>query len=251
MQLNYCTVMTVLEQIAMHNTLLKSNKTIQGEVKKNRGITLSVDCNIFGFDKGKLKVLVIKSDYEAYKNQFSLIGDLVHPDENIDSAALRILLEKTSLDTIYLEQVKTYGNVQRHPAGRVVTIAYCALINVNHHQLKIKDHELQWVDYDDLKIMAFDHLQIIQDCKKWLQQKLLIEPIAFNLLPKKFSLRAVQELYSAILGENLDRRNFRKKILSLGYIVDINQMEKDVTHRPGKLYKFDDNTTMQSTKAVG
>jgi 8-oxo-dGTP diphosphatase len=227
---------------------IKSNKIIESEVKKNRGITLSVDCVIFGFEKGKLKLLTIKSDYVAYKNRFSLIGDLVHPDEDIDSAALKILNQKTALNTIFLEQVKAYGNVHRHPGGRVVTIAYCALININHYQLKINDHELQWIDLDSLKEMAFDHLQITKDCLLWLRKKTIDEPIVFNLLPKKFSLRALQELYSAIQGESLDRRNFRKKIISMGYLVDLNEMEKNVTHRPGKLYKFDFGKRTNTTK---
>jgi 8-oxo-dGTP diphosphatase len=226
-------------QIETNGLEIRSTRSIESDVKKNRQITLSVDCVIFGFDKGQLKLLVIKSDYEKFKGKFSLLGDLVAPEEDIDTSALRILNERTSLSTIFLEQVKTYGSVHRHPAGRVVTISYCALINVNHYQLKINDHELQWVAYNDIEEMAFDHIGIVKDCLAWLQHKLLTEPIASNLLPKKFSLRALQELYTAILGEDLDRRNFRKKILSLGYLVDLNQMEKDVTHRPGKLYKFD------------
>lgn len=218
---------------------LKTQKTLQSEVKKNKSITLSVDCTIFGFDNGQLKILVIKSDYEAYQNQFSLIGDLVHPNEDTDQAAIRILYERTALSSIYLGQVKTYGKVDRHPAGRVVTIAYCALVNVSHYQLSIDANELQWINYTDIHTMAFDHKQIAADCRQWLQHTVINQPTAFYLLPKKFSLREVQNLYSAILGEDLDRRNFRKKILSLGFLIDINQMEKDVTHRPGKLYKLD------------
>ncbi len=222
-----------------HLLTVKTNKTVETEVKKNRVITLSIDCVIFGFDVDKLKVLVIKSDYEKYRNQWSLIGDLVHPQEHLDEAAMRVLHDKTALEAIYLQQVHTFGDIERHPAGRVVTVAYCALINIHHTQLKLKQHGLEWVNYDDIEVMAFDHKVIMQACKLWLQNKLFTEPIASNLLPKKFSLRALQSLYTAILGEALDRRNFRKKILSLGYLVDVDQMETNVTHRPGKLYKFE------------
>lgn len=217
----------------------RSSRAIENEVKQNSGITLSIDCVIFGFDEGALKILVIKSDYDKYKGKFSLLGDLVAPNVDLETAALQVLQKRTSLDTIFLEQVKTYGSVDRHPAGRVVTVAFCALINTDHYKLKIDDNELQWVDFESLSNMAFDHLKIAKDCLIWLQKKLLTEPVAFNLLPNKFSLRELQNLYSVILAEKLDRRNFRKKIQSLGYLVDLNELEKDVTHRPGKLYKFD------------
>jgi 8-oxo-dGTP diphosphatase len=217
----------------------KTNTTISKEVVANRGITLSIDCVIFGFDKGVFKILVIESDYNKFEGLFSLLGDLVSPKVDLDEAALQILQKRTSLSNIFLEQVKVYGNVNRHPAGRVVTLAYCALINVNHYKLKINDHKLQWVQFDEIKEMAFDHLDIAKDCLLWLRKKIMNEPIANNLMPKKFSLRALQDLYAAILGEKLDRRNFRKKIQSLGYLVDLNEMEKEVAHRPGKLYKFD------------
>ncbi len=216
----------------------KSNVAVSKEVLANRGITLSIDCVIFGFDQGVLKILVIESDYDKYDGLFSLLGDLVSPSIDLDEAALQILQNRTSLNNIFLEQVKVYGKVKRHPAGRVVTLAYCALINVNHYKLKINDHKLQWVQFDKIKKMAFDHLDIANDCLLWLRKKIVNEPIANNLMPKKFSLRALQDLYVAILGENLDRRNFRKKIHSLGYLIDLNELEKDVTHRPGKLYKF-------------
>jgi 8-oxo-dGTP diphosphatase len=217
----------------------KNNTTISKEVVANRGITLSVDCVIFGFDKGALKILVIESDFDKFEGLFSLLGDLVSPNIDLDEAALKILQKRTSLNNIFLEQVKVYGKVKRHPAGRVVTLAYCALINVNHYKLKINDHKLQWVQFDEIEKMAFDHLDIANDCLLWLRKKILVEPIANNLMPKKFSLRALQDLYTSILGEKLDRRNFRKKMQSLGYLIDLNELEKEVTHRPGKLYKFD------------
>jgi 8-oxo-dGTP diphosphatase len=217
---------------------MKTIKAIESEVRKNRGIALSVDCIIFGFDENKLKVLLIRSDLDQYKNKWSLLGDLVNPDEDLDTAAYRILKQRTGLDDVYLEQVQGFGQVSRHPAGRVVTIAFCSLVNVQHHKLKITENELHWHDASNISDLAFDHQLIFETCYEKLQKRVQEHPLGFNLLPKKFSLRELQNLYSAILGINLDRRNFRKKFLSMGFLVDLNEMENDVPHRPGKLYKF-------------
>lgn len=218
--------------------VVKTQKIIESEVKKNRGIALSVDCVIFGFDENKLKVLLIRSDLEQFRGKWSLLGDLVGPDEELDAAADRILKERTGLDDVYLEQVQTFGGLQRHPAGRVVTVTYCSLINIQHHRLKITENELHWHDVDSINDLAFDHYQIFKACYLSLQKRVQEHPLGFNLLPKKFSLRELQNLYSAILDTSLDRRNFRKKFLSMGFLVDLNEMETDVPHRPGKLYRF-------------
>ncbi len=222
---------------------IKKSGEIAAEVAKNSGITLSVDCVLFGFDEGALKILLIESDYDKYYGQLSLLGDLVRPNEDLDSAAQRVLYKRTGLTNIFLEQVTTFGNTDRHPEGRVVTVAYCALVNVNNYQLKINDNELKWVEYKELEKMAFDHMEIAKASLHWLQKQIHTEPIIFNLLPKKFSLRELQNLYTAVLGETLDRRNFRKKIMSLGYIKDTGQYEKNVTHRPGRLFSLDKANT--------
>lgn len=218
---------------------LRTGKAIAEEVAQNSGITLSIDCVIFGYDSNELKILVIDSDYERYFGQPSLLGDLVHPNEDLEAAVQRVLAKRTRLNNVYLEEVTTFGKVNRHPEGRVVTVAYCALINLKHYQLNINTNELRWVNFNDLSSMAFDHLEIAKTSLEWLRKKIQMEPIVFNLLPNKFSLRELQNVYTAILGESLDRRNFRKKILSLAYVKDTGEYEKDVTHRPGRLFKFD------------
>ncbi len=231
---------------------MKTIKAIESEVRKNRGIALSVDCVIFGFDENKLKVLLIRSDLDQYKNKWSLLGDLLNPDEDLDEAAYRVLKQRTGLDDVYLEQVNTFGQVNRHPAGRVITVAYCSLINVQHHKLKITDNELHWHDASNISDLAFDHQLIYETCYRNLQKRVQEHPLGFNLLPRKFSLRELQNLYSAILGITLDRRNFRKKFLSMGFLVDLNEMETDVPHRPGKLYKFNyDKYDKRKKKWVG
>jgi len=217
----------------------KSLEVIQSEVENTNRIALSVDCIIFGFDEAKLKVLLIRSDLKKYSSKWSLLGDLVFPSEDLDASAYRILKQRTGLSDVYLEQVSTFGTVNRHPAGRVVTVAYCSLINVQHHKLNILDNELHWHDVKSVTDLAFDHQQIFDTCLQQLQKRVQEHPLGFNLLPKKFSLRDLQNLYEAILDIKLDRRNFRKKFFSMDFLIDLNEMEQDVSHRPGKLYKFD------------
>jgi 8-oxo-dGTP diphosphatase len=227
----------ITEQVNQH-TGVKSLQVIQSEVESTNRIALSVDCLIFGFDESKLKVLLIKSDLKKYLGKWSLLGDLVFPNEDLDAAAYRILKQRTGLADVYLEQVHTFGKVSRHPAGRVVTVAYYSLINVQHHKLNILDNELHWHDVKSLTGMAFDHQEIFETCLKQLQKRVQEHPLGFNLLPKKFSLRELQNLYEAILDIKMDRRNFRKKFFSMDFLIDLKEMEQDVPHRPGKLYKF-------------
>jgi 8-oxo-dGTP diphosphatase len=216
----------------------KTLQTIQTEVASTNRIALSVDCVIFGFDESKLKVLLIRSDLKKYSGKWSLLGDLVFPQEDLEAAAYRILKQRTGLSDLYMEQVHTFGDNNRHPAGRVVTVAYCSLINVQHHKLNILDNELHWHDIQNVTDLAFDHQQIFEMCLRQLQKRVQEHPLGFNLLPKKFSLRDLQNLYEAILNIKMDRRNFRKKFFSMDFLIDLKEMEQDVPHRPGKLYKF-------------
>lgn len=216
----------------------KSILAIQSEVQNTNKIAISVDCVIFGFDENKLKVLLIRSDLKKYKGQWSLLGDLIKPDEDLDRSAYRILQQRTGLDDVFLEQVHTFGDIKRHPAGRVITVAYYSLINIQHHKLKIYDNELHWHDVKNVMDLAFDHQEIFDTCYKRLQKRILEHPLGFNLLPRKFSLRELQNLYESILDTKMDRRNFRKKFFSMDLLTDLNEMEQDVPHRPGKLYQF-------------
>lgn len=225
----------------MEKKNIKTLQTIQSEVESINRIALSVDCVIFGFDENKLKVLLIRSDITKYKGKWSLLGDLVKPEEGLDAAAYRILKQRTGMDDVYLEQVHTFGDVDRHPVGRVVTIAYCSLINIQHHELKIHDNELHWHGVESIRALAFDHRKIFTTCLQQLQKRVQEHPLALKLLPNKFSLRELQNLYEAILSIKLDRRNFRKKFFAMDFLVDVDEIEKNVPHRPGKLYKFDYN----------
>jgi 8-oxo-dGTP diphosphatase len=218
---------------------IKTFKIIQSEVQSINRVGLSVDCVIFGFDENKLKVLLIRSDLKKYQSKWSLLGDLVKPEEDLDASAYRVLKQRTGLNDLYLEQVHTFGEVTRHPAGRVVTVAYCTLINIQHHRLKILDNELHWHEIENVTDLAFDHQKIFEACYVWLQKRVQEHPLGFSLLPNKFSLRELQNLYEAILNIKLDRRNFRKKFFSMDFLVDMGENEQNVPHRPGRLYKFD------------
>ena len=201
-------------------------------------IGVSIDCVILGYEKGKLKVLLIECKLKEYKGLWSLLGDILQPEEDIDEASYRILKDRTGLDDVFLEQVQTFGSVKRHPGGRVITVGYYSLINIRDHQLKLSDNILHWHLVNELKEMAFDHNKILETTLCKLRTRIMEEPIIFNLLPKKFSLRELQSVYEAILGSKLDRRNFRKKIFLTDWLIDLNEFETDVTHRPGKLYAF-------------
>ena len=213
-------------------------------------IAISVDCVIFGYDNKELKVLLIKSDLEEFAGLYSLLGDLIRPDEDLESASYRVLSERTGMEDVYLEQVHTFGGIGRHPSGRVITTAYYSLIDIKHHKFKLNHNELHWHSVNDIKKLAFDHKKILDKCLNRLREQVMEHPVVFNLLPEKFSLRELQDLYQAILDIDLDRRNFRKKIAIKDWLVDLNEMENDVPHRPGKLYALKKQHQRTSTNAV-
>ncbi len=218
-----------------HSSLIKD---VHKLVESYPLVPITVDCVIFGFDENELKVLLIRSDLEIYKGKWSLLGDFAADNEELDDAAYRILKQRTGMDDVYLEQVRAFSHPQRHPGGRVITIAYCSLLNIEHHQIKIMDNELHWHNVQGIQEMAFDHKDIINACYSWLQKRIQEHPLAFNLLPDKFSLRELQNLYEAILDIKMDKRNFRKKFFSMDFLIDTGEYEDDVPHRPGRLYKF-------------
>jgi 8-oxo-dGTP diphosphatase len=217
---------------------LKTAAIEKSSHKEYFNIAVSVDCVIFGYEDKQLKVLLIKSDLKEFEGLWSLLGDLVTPNEDLESASYRVLQDRTGLRDVYLEQVYTFGNINRHPSGRVITTAYYSLVNIKSHKLQLTHNELHWHNVAEVGQLAFDHKMILDTCLQSLQEKVLEHPVIFNLLPDRFSLRELQDLYQAILGQELDRRNFRKRINLKNWLVDLNQIEEDVPHRPGKLYKL-------------
>ncbi|MBP6448361.1 MAG: NUDIX hydrolase [Saprospiraceae bacterium] len=204
---------------------------------------VSVDCVIFGYDDNSLKILVSRCDMPPFENEYSLLGDLVRPEENTDEAAKRVLMAKTGFDDVFLDQVHVFSNKGRHPLGRVITVAYYSLIKIDDdHLAHIQPNNfLRWIPVADVQSLAFDHLEIMSTCLKKLQKHLREQPVGFELLPQKFSLLQLQRLYEVILNIQMDKRNFRRKLKSLGILKDIGEIQEAVSHRPARLYTFDQN----------
>ncbi len=211
---------------------------------------VTVDSVVFGFDEGDLKILLIKRGEEPFTGKWALPGHFVQKTETLDAAAKRVLEELTGLKNVYLEQVRSLGKIDRHPAGRVITVGYFALIKIEDYQIQPGSTGLaqraEWHSYKELGELAFDHDEVIAFAFKVLKRRVRTQPIGFELLPPKFTLTELQHLYEAILlsdappeNSKLDKRNFRKKILSMNLLVDLNEYQEGVAHRPAKLYRFD------------
>lgn len=216
---------------------------MKNELKKYYSLAVSVDCAVFGFDDDDLKILLIERGEEPYSGYWALPGNLVSLDENINAAVDRVLFELTGLKDIYFDQVKTFGKVDRHPDGRVITIAYNTLVKISDYKLNPSSfaNEAKWISISKAKNLAFDHKEILDACLDKLQRSVRVKPIGFELLPKQFTLTELQSLYEAILNVELDKRNFRKKILQMNFLKDTNILQQNVSHRPAKLFEFDEN----------
>jgi len=203
---------------------------------------LTVDCVVFGLDEGELKVLLIQRSETPYKGKWSLPGGFVRIEETIDDAARRELDEKTGLNKIYLEQLYTFGDLKRDPRDRTVSVAYYALVRLLDHRVKAstKVTDTSWFPISKLPRLAFDHDHIIEVATERLRGKVRYQPIGFELLPPKFTLSQLQYLYETVLERPLDKRNFRKKILSMDLLFELDEYQRDVAHRAPRLYRFDE-----------
>lgn len=223
-------------------SLIKSKENINTKISSISAqlkVAVSVDCVILGYDGDKLKVLLIECNTPPYEGKLSLLGELVNENETLNEAALRVLEYWTGQESLYLEEVKTFSTIGRHPLERVITVAYYSLVEISKFKMVDSHHmNLKWVDVNKVEGLAFDHNEILNECLSKLRTRLKIRPIGFNLLPEKFSLNQLQNLYEVILNTNLDKRNFRRKILGLGILVDLKENQKEVAHRPAKLYSF-------------
>lgn len=210
----------------------------------------TVDSVVFGFDEGELKVLLIKRGEEPFLGKWGLPGYFVQKTETLDSAAKRVLEELTGLRDVYLQQVRSFGKIDRHPAGRVITVGYFSLIKIKDYKIQAGSTGLakqaEWHALKGLGELAFDHNEVVEYAFEMLKRRVRTQPIGFELLPPKFTLTQLQHLYEAILlfdaspeDNKLDKRNFRKKILSMNLLVDLKEVQEGVAHRPAKLYSFD------------
>jgi 8-oxo-dGTP diphosphatase len=223
--------------------LTEININVLKEVLPKFNSTFSIDCVLFGFDEGELKVLLIERNEEPFKDWWALPGNLVQEHESLDQSATRILNELTGLTDIYMEQYYTFGDVNRHPQGRVLSIAYYALLRLGGDKAvkPISNFAKQayWRNVKDLPRLAFDHQQIFEKGMEKIKRRIKHQPIAFELLPEKFTLTQLQNVYEVILSKKLDKRNFRKKMLSFGVLKDLNEKQYGVSFRAATLYKFD------------
>ena len=199
----------------------------------------SVDCIIFGFDEGKLKILIGKRQMDPGRGEWSLYGGFVSSDESVDEAAARTLYELTGLRNLFMRQVGAFGNVDRDPGERVVSIAYYALINVKDYDDDLRlSHGVKWVDINEIPKLYSDHNEMVIKARKMMQQKLAHEPVGFRLLPALFTLTQLQHLYEAVNGAELDKRNFRKRIKDMDFIEKTNLIDKKSSKRGAALYRF-------------
>ncbi|MHB8882953.1 MAG: NUDIX hydrolase [Thermodesulfovibrionales bacterium] len=203
---------------------------------------LAVDCVVFGLDEADLKILLIQRGLPPFEGKWALPGGFVQMDETLEEAAKRELKEETGIQNLFLEQLYTFGAVDRDPRERVVSVAYYALVNLRDHKLMAATdaRDAAWFSVDDLPPLAFDHTEISGVALKRLKGKVVYEPIGFELLPEKFTLTQLQQMYEKILERPIDKRNFRKKILGMDLLHELDEVQVDVSHRAARLYRFDE-----------
>lgn len=202
---------------------------------------LSIDCVIFGFDEAKLKVLLIKRAIEPELGTWALPGGFIRFNENIDDASARILQERTGVSNLYMEQLGAFGDIERFPDRRVITIVYYALVKPGKFYLNPGPDasDASWFDLDDPPSLPFDHKEITYAALARLRRQIKYKPIGFNLLPDKFPLLNLQELYEAIYNVKFNKPNFRRKIMKMNFLMALDEKQQGVPHRSARLYKFD------------
>jgi len=203
---------------------------------------VTVDVVVFGYDGTKLQLVLVERGLPPFKGRWALPGGFVHLDETLEEAARRELEEETGLTRIYLEQLYTFDQVDRDPRERIISVAHFALVKLSDHKTRAGSDATRsaWFAADALPKLAFDHEAIVGVALERLRGKVRYRPIGFELLPQKFPLRQLQSLYEAVLGVPLDKRNFRKKVLAMGLLQELEETEMDVSHRAARLYRFDE-----------
>jgi 8-oxo-dGTP diphosphatase len=206
---------------------------------------VAVDCIIFGYDilEKEIKLLLFKRIVEPAKGRWSLAGGFVNPDESLDDAASRILCKLTGLESVYMKQSYSYGEVDRDPGARVISVAYFALIPIRDINKEIAEQNgVSWRSLSRLPDLIFDHPLMVKRALTELQNQVKIRPVGFELLPEKFTLVQLQDLYEAIYQRKVDKRNFRKKILSMGILEKMDEKERETSKKGAYYYKFNEDT---------
>ncbi len=207
-----------------------------------QSIQLSVDAVVFGYESGTISVLLIKRKYEPFKGKWAIPGGFVLEEESLEEAVARELKEETGIAINYLEQLYTFGQPKRDPRSRVVSVAYFGLIKPSAFKILAATdaEEVQWFKITELPSLSFDHEAILQMAITRLQGKITYEPIGFELLDTKFPFSDLEKLYATLLGRAIDRRNFRKKMLSLNILDELDEKVSKGSGRPANLFKFND-----------
>ncbi|MEW2922782.1 MULTISPECIES: NUDIX hydrolase [Flavobacteriaceae] len=219
---------------------------------KEDQVLLAVDCIIFGFDKENLKILLIKRNFEPEKGRWSLIGGFLKKNENLDQAAVRVLNALTGLTDIYMEQLYTHSKIDRDPGQRTISVSYYALIDVESHKFDgIQIDSARWFELNEAPNLIFDHNEMIQRAIARLRRRALTNPIGFELLPEKFTMRQLQNLYESILDKKLDKRNFINKINSLDVLIKLDEKDMTVSRKGAYLYVFDKDKYQKKVEEDG
>lgn len=230
----------------------QSSKNLKITKDSNSSIVdgITIDCVIFGFNKQNLEVLLVQHAEGESKGQWGLLGGWIKLDESNDKAAHRIVYDLTNLDNIYLEQLKAFANPERVSSERVITLGYYTLLNREDYNIKTSSWvvEAKWYKIQDVPNLIFDHNEILNFSLSRLRDRVRQAPIGFNLLPEKFTLLQLMHLYEEILGIEMDKSNFRRKILHMKLLTELDEKQKDVSHRAAKLYKFDDDMYKKLTE---
>ncbi|MBX2963842.1 MAG: NUDIX hydrolase [Cyclobacteriaceae bacterium] len=219
--------------------------------KNEEKVLVAVDCIIFGFDQHdeELKILLIKRNFAPEKGKWSLMGGFLHTDETLRDAAIRILHSLTGLHNVYLEQLKAYSEIDRDPVERTISVTYYALINIEQHDVElIKKYSARWFKMSNYPKLIFDHNEMVKDAIERLRYRATTQPIGFELLPAKFTMRQLQKLYEEIMDEKLDKRNFTKKINSFNILEKLKEKNKRSSKKGSFLYKFNQQKYQQKNK---
>lgn len=204
----------------------------------------TIDCVVYSFHEGKLQVLLTERNEYPYKDWWALPGFFVNMHEEMEDAVQRISYEMTGLKNIYMEQLGAFAGVKRHPQGRILTVAYSTIVKYDDVKASVNpvsDYMRQalWFPVKELPELAFDHCEIIEKSLQKLKTSINYSTLVYELLPEKFTLTQLQQVYEAILDKPLDKRNFRKKIVNTGFLKELSEVQKGVSYRAARLYKFD------------
>ncbi|MFY0654537.1 MAG: NUDIX hydrolase [Cyclobacteriaceae bacterium] len=203
-------------------------------------LLVAIDCIIFGFEQDRLKLLLIKRDFEPEKGRWSLVGGFARNNEGLDAAAVRILNTLTGLQDVFMEQLYCFNDVDRDPVERTISLAYYALINIEDHDEElIKKYGASWFDMDDVPELIFDHGRMVETARERLKYKATHYPVGFELLPPKFTMPELQSLYEAIFETPIDKRNFIRRITALDILEKLNEKKKGKAIKQAFLYQFD------------